>query len=272
MQLTGSRFTDATAMIGNDLATLPDFPAEIRAPAGTPHGVSAFQIHFASRDILTPGDNPNVLVAMNPAALITNVGTLEKGGTVIVNEDGFTDHNVRKAGYESNPLEDGSLDDYQIFRVPMTSMTVRATEGIDDITARDAARRKNVFALGLVSWTYGRPTEPTVAWIEKKFADMPAVGAANLAALRAGHNFGETAELLAVHDQVDAAPAAPGIYRNVNGTQALAYGLVAAAVQSGLGLATRAIRSRRPPSCCTRCRATTGSGCARSRRRMRSRP
>ena len=236
MQLTGSRFTDATAMVGNDLATLPDFPAEIRAPAGTPHGVSAFQIHFASRDILTPGDHPNVLVAMNPAALITNVGTLEKGGTVIVNEDGFTDHNVRKAGYGSNPLEDGSLDDYQIFRVPMTSMTVRATEGIDDITARDAARCKNVFALGLVSWMYGRPTEPTVAWIEKKFADIPAVGAANLAAFRAGYNFGETAELLAVHYEVDAAPALPGTYRNVNGTQALAYGLVAAAVQSGLGL------------------------------------
>jgi len=236
MQLTGSRFTDATAVVGNDLATLPDFPAEIRAPAGTPHGVSAFQIHFASRDILTPGDHPNVLVAMNPAALITNVGTLEKGGTVIVNEDGFTDHNLRKAGYESNPLEDGSLDDYQIFRVPMTSMTVRATNGIDEISARDAARCKNVFALGLVSWMYGRPTEPTVNWIEKKFADAPAVGAANLAAFRAGYNFGETAELLAVHYEVDAAPAPPGIYRNVNGTQALAYGLVAAAVQSGLGL------------------------------------
>jgi len=236
MQLTGSRFTDATAMVGNDLATLPDFPAEIRAPAGTPHGVSAFQIHFASRDILTPGDHPNVLVAMNPAALITNVGTLEKGGTVIVNEDGFTDHNLRKAGYEANPLEDGSLDDYQIFRVPMTSMTVRATDGIEGISARDAARCKNVFALGLVSWMYGRPTEPTVAWIEKKFADAPAVGAANLAAFRAGYNFGETAELLAVHYEVDAAPAPPGTYRNVNGTQALAYGLVAAAVQSGLGL------------------------------------
>jgi 2-oxoglutarate/2-oxoacid ferredoxin oxidoreductase subunit alpha len=236
MQLTGSRFTDATAVVGNDLATLPDFPAEIRAPAGTPHGVSAFQIHFASRDILTPGDHPNVLVAMNAAALITNVGTLEKGGIVIVNEDGFSDHNVRKAGYESNPLEDGSLDDYQVFRVPMTSMTVRATEGIDDISARDAARCKNVFALGLVSWMYGRPTEPTVAWIEKKFADAPAVGAANLAAFRAGYNFGETAELLAVHYEVDAAPAPPGTYRNVNGTQALAYGLVAAAVQSGLGL------------------------------------
>jgi 2-oxoglutarate/2-oxoacid ferredoxin oxidoreductase subunit alpha len=236
MQLTGSRFTDATAVVGNDLATLPDFPAEIRAPAGTPHGVSAFQIHFASRDILTPGDHPNVLVAMNPAALITNVGTLEKGGTVIVNEDGFTDHNVKKAGYESNPLEDGALDDYQLFRVPMTSMTVRATEGIDDITPRDAARCKNLFALGLVSWMYGRPTEPTVDWIGRKFAGTPAVGAANLAAFRAGYNFGETAELLAVHYEVDAAPAPPGTYRNVNGTQALAYGLVAAAVQSGLGL------------------------------------
>src|SRR5215210_5414263 len=236
MQLTGTRFTDATAVVGNDLATLPDFPAEIRAPAGTPHGVSAFQIHFASRDILTPGDHPNVLVAMNPAALITNVGTVEKGGTVIVNEDGFTDTNLRKAGYEANPLEDGSLDDYQLFRVPMTSMTVRATEGIDEISSRDAARCKNVFALGLVSWMYGRPTEPTVAWIEKKFVDAPGLAAANLAAFRAGYNFGETAELLAVHYEVDAAPAPPGTYRNVNGTQALALGLIAASVRSGLGL------------------------------------
>ena len=236
MQLTGSRFTDATAVVGNDLATLPDFPAEIRAPAGTPHGVSAFQIHFASRDILTPGDHPNVLVAMNPAALITNVGTLEKGGTVIVNEDGFTDHNLRKAGYESNPLEDESLDDYSVFRVPMTSMTVRATEEIDGITPRDAARCKNLFALGLVSWMYGRPTEPTVAWVEAKFADKPQLAAANLAAFRAGYNFGETAELLAVHYEVDPAPAAPGTYRNVNGAQAMAYGLIAASIQSGLPL------------------------------------
>jgi 2-oxoglutarate ferredoxin oxidoreductase subunit alpha len=236
MQLTGSRFTDATAVVGNDLATLPDFPAEIRAPAGTPHGVSAFQIHFASRDILTPGDHPNVLVAMNPAALITQLGAVEKGGTVIVNEDGFTDHNLRKAGYTANPLEDGSLDEYQVFRVPMTSMTVRATESIDDITSRDAARCKNLFALGLVSWMYGRPTEPTVSWIEKKFADRPPVRDANLGAFRAGYNFGETAELLAVHYEVEPAPAPPGTYRNVNGTQALAYGLIAAGVRSGLGL------------------------------------
>jgi 2-oxoglutarate ferredoxin oxidoreductase subunit alpha len=236
MQLTGSRFTDATAVVGNDLATLPDFPAEIRAPAGTPHGVSAFQIHFASRDILTPGDHPNVLVAMNPAALITQLGAVEKGGTVIVNEDGFTAHNLRKAGYASNPLEDDSLDDYQVFRVPMTSMTVRATEEIEGITPRDAQRCKNLFALGLVSWMYGRPTEPSVEWIEKKFEDVPPVREANLAAFRAGYNFGETAELLAVHYEVDPAPAPPGTYRNVNGTQALALGLIAASVQSGLQL------------------------------------
>jgi 2-oxoglutarate ferredoxin oxidoreductase subunit alpha len=236
MQLTGSRFTDATAVVGNDLATLPDFPAEIRAPAGTPHGVSAFQIHFASRDILTPGDHPNVLVAMNPAALITNVGTLEKGGTIIVNEDGFTDHNLRKAGYRSNPLEDGSLDEYQVFRVPMTTMTVRATEGIEGVTSRDAARSKNLFALGLVSWMYGRPTEPTVKWLRWKFSDRPPLRDANLAAFRAGYNFGETAELLAVHYEVDAAPAPPGTYRNINGTTALAFGLIAASVQSGLQL------------------------------------
>jgi 2-oxoglutarate ferredoxin oxidoreductase subunit alpha len=236
MQLTGSRFTDATALVGNDLATLPDFPAEIRAPAGTPHGVSAFQIHFASRDILTPGDYPNVLVAMNPAALITQVGALEPGGTIIVNEDGFTDHNLRKAGYEQNPLDDGSLDDYQVFRVPMTSMTVRATEEIEGVSSRDAARSKNLFALGLVSWMYGRPTEPTVKWIEQKFSDREPVKQANLGAFRAGYNFGETAELVGVQYEVDAAPAPPGTYRNINGTQALALGLIAASVQSGLQL------------------------------------
>src|SRR3954449_6628626 len=187
MQLVGSRFTDATAVVGNDLATLPDFSAEIRAPAGTPHGVSAFQIHFASRDILTPGDHPNVLVAMNPAALITQVGSLEGGGTIIVNEDGFTDPNLKKAGYEANPLEDDSLDDFQLFRVPMTTMTVRATEDIEGITARDAARCKNLFALGLVSWMYGRPTDPTIKWVEKKFDDKPPLRDANLAAFRAGY-------------------------------------------------------------------------------------
>jgi 2-oxoglutarate/2-oxoacid ferredoxin oxidoreductase subunit alpha len=234
MQLAGSRFADATAMFGNDLATLPDFPAEIRAPAGTLHGVSAFQIHFASRDILTPGDHPNVLVAMNPAALKTNLGALEKGGTIVANEDAFSDNNLRKAGYAANPLEDGSLDDYQLFRVPMTTMTVRATEGIDGIMAKDQQRTKNVFALGLLSWMYGRPTEITVEWIEKKFAGKPGIRDANLNAFRAGYNFGETAELLAVHYEVKPAPADPGTYRNLNGTSATAMGLIAASVKSGL--------------------------------------
>ena len=197
MQLTGDRFTSETALFGNDLSTLPDFPAEIRAPAGTLAGVSAFQIHFASRDILTPGDNPTVLVAMNPAALITNVGALEKGGTLLINEDAFTDHNLKKAGYDSDPLEDDTLDGYQVFRVPMTSMTVRATEGIEGVSSKDASRSKNLFALGLVSWMYGRPTQPSVDWVEKKFADDPPVRDANLAAFRAGYNFGETAELVA---------------------------------------------------------------------------
>jgi 2-oxoglutarate/2-oxoacid ferredoxin oxidoreductase subunit alpha len=236
MQLAGNRFSAATALIGNDLVTLPDFPAEIRAPAGSLAGVSAFQIHFASRDILTPGGQPNVLVAMNPAALKVNLPELERGGIVLVNEDGFTDANLRKADYAANPLDDGTLDDYQVFRVPMTSMTVRATEAIDGITARDAARSKNLFALGLVSWMYSRPTDVTIRWVEEKFASRPNVREANLAAFKAGYNFGETAELLQVHYEVKPAPAEPGTYRGVNGTTASALGLIAASVRSGLPL------------------------------------
>jgi len=236
IQLAGDRFAAATALIGNDLVTLPDFPAEIRAPAGTLAGVSAFQIHFASREILTPGGRPNVLVAMNPAALRVNIGELERGGILVVNEDGFTEHNLRKAGYDANPLEDGTLDDYQVFRVPMTSMTVRATEDVDGLTSREAARSKNFFALGLVSWMYSRPTDVTLHWIERKFAKSAQVREANLAAFRAGYNFGETAELLQVHYEVKAAPAQPGTYRGVNGTTAAALGLIAASVRSGLPL------------------------------------
>jgi 2-oxoglutarate/2-oxoacid ferredoxin oxidoreductase subunit alpha len=236
MQLAGTRFSAATAVIGNDLVTLPDFPAEIRAPAGSLAGVSAFQIHFASRDILTPGGQPNVLVAMNPAALKVNLPELEGGGIVVANEDGFTDANLRKADYDANPLEDGTLDDYQVFRVPMTSMTVRATEGIDGVSSRDAARSKNLFALGLVSWMYSRPTEVTRRWIEEKFASKPQIKDANLAAFKAGYNFGETAELLQVHYEVKPAPAEPGTYRGVNGTTAAALGLISASVRSGLPL------------------------------------
>ncbi len=161
MQLAGSRFTDATAVSGNDLATLPNFPAEIRAPAGTLAGVSAFQIHFASRDILTPGDAPNVLVAMNPAALKANLAEVERGATIIVNEDAFTKRNLEKAGYDSNPLEDGSLSAFRVHRIPMTTLTMRAVEGIEDASTRDAGRAKNLFALGVLSWLYGRPTDVT---------------------------------------------------------------------------------------------------------------
>ncbi len=234
MQLVGARFTAATAQIGNDLSTLPDFPAEIRAPAGTPHGVSAFQIHFASRDILTPGDHPNTLVAMNPAALKANLSALETGGMVIVNEDAFTANNLRKAGYETDPLNDGTLDSYQMFRVPMTSMTTRATEEIEALKPAEAQRTKNIFALGLVSWMYGRPIEATLAWLETKFAKQPPIRDANLAAFKAGYNFGETAELAATPIKIEPAPMLPGEYRNVDGTQALALGLIAASVKSGL--------------------------------------
>src|SRR6266540_1079516 len=230
MQLTGDRFTNATAILGNDLATLPDFPAEIRAPAGTVHGVSALQIQFASEDITTPGDHPNV-----PAALKADLHLLQKGGTVIVNEDSFLQRNVEKAGFSSNPLEDGTLEGYQVYKVPMTSITVRAVEELG-LTRKEAERSKNMFALGLVSWMYGRPIDVTLNWLQKKFGDKPQVFDANAAAFKAGYNFGETTELFATSYVVKAAPAKPGTYRNISGATALAWGLVAAAERSGLRL------------------------------------
>jgi 2-oxoglutarate ferredoxin oxidoreductase subunit alpha len=237
MQLTGSRFTDATAVVGNDLATLPNFPAEIRAPAGTLAGVSAFQIHFASRDILTPGDHPDVLVAMNPAALKANLAEMPRGATLIVNEDAFTKRNFDKAGYPGNPLEDGSLAAYRVHRIPMSTLTARAVEAVDGASTREASRAKNLFALGVLSWLYGRPTDVTQRWIEKRFARTPTVAAANLAAFNAGWSFGETTELLDVQYRVrPATDVAPGVYRNVNGTTALSLGLIAAGARSGLSL------------------------------------
>ncbi|HEX6666420.1 MAG TPA: 2-oxoacid:acceptor oxidoreductase subunit alpha [Solirubrobacterales bacterium] len=236
MQLVGDRFTAATAHVGNDLSTLPDFPAEIRAPAGTPGGVSAFQIHFASRDILTPGDHPNTLVAMNPAALKAHLAALEAGGTLILNEDAFTDANLRKAGYAENPLEDGTIEDYQCFKVPMTTLTTRAAEGIENLKPAEAQRTKNLFALGLISWMYGRPGKETISWLEGKFASKPAIMEANIAAFKAGYNFGETAEITATPVEVAPAPLEPGEYRNINGANAMAMGLIAASVRSGLQL------------------------------------
>src|SRR4051795_1951373 len=188
-QPAGSRFTDATAVFGNDLATLPDFPAEIRAPAGTVAGGSAFQIHFASRDILTPRDAPDVLVAMNPAALKANLGLMRRGSTILVNEDAFSVRAVQKAGYETNPLEDGTLDPFTVKRVPMSSLTQRAVGMVQGATSRDAQKAKNLFALGVLSWLYDRPTEVTERWIRAKFKGAPAVMEANLAAFRAGWSF-----------------------------------------------------------------------------------
>jgi 2-oxoglutarate ferredoxin oxidoreductase subunit alpha len=235
MQLTGDRFTSETAAFGNDLSTLPNFPAEIRAPAGTLPGVSSFQLHFADHDIMTPGDAPDVLVAMNPAALRANVGDLPAGATVIVNTDEFTTRSLAKAGYATNPLEDGSLAAYQVQAVPLTSTTVRALAEFD-VSKKDAERSKNMFALGLLSWMYHRPTEGTIRFLEQKFARKPEVAAANVAAFRAGYNYGDTTEAFAVSYEVKPAPLPPGTYRNISGNQALAYGLVAAAVRSGLPL------------------------------------
>ncbi|MGH3102542.1 MAG: 2-oxoacid:acceptor oxidoreductase subunit alpha [Gaiellaceae bacterium] len=232
MQLTGDRFTSETAVLGNDLSTLPDFPAEIRAPAGSLPGVSGFQLHFADHDILTPGDAPNVLVAMNPAALRTNVSDLPKGGTLIVNKDAFNDRNLRKAGYTVNPLEDGSLDDFNVHEVALTSMTVEALKGVE-VTPREAERSKNMFALGLMSWLYGRPTEGTVAFLERKFATRPEIVQANVTAFKAGYAFGETSEGFAVSYEVRPARLRPGVYRQITDNTALAYGLIAASVKSG---------------------------------------
>jgi 2-oxoglutarate ferredoxin oxidoreductase subunit alpha len=235
MQLTGGQFTSETALLGNDLSTFPDFPAEIRAPAGSLPGVSGFQLHFADHDILTPGDRPDVLVAMNPAALKTNLKDLVKGGTLIVNRDAFTERNLDKAGYSANPLEDGSLGDFQVHDVPLTTMTIEALKEID-VTKREAERAKNMFALGLMSWLFNRPTESTLAFLDKKFVKAPNIRDANVKAFHAGYAFGETTEAFAVSYEVKPATLAPGTYRNITGNQALAYGLVAASKLSGLPL------------------------------------
>jgi 2-oxoglutarate ferredoxin oxidoreductase subunit alpha len=236
MQLTGSQFTSETALLGNDISTLPDFPAEIRAPAGSLPGVSGFQLHFADHDILTPGDAPNVLVAMNPAALKTNIKDLPRGGTLIVNSDAFNERNLQKAGYAANPLEDGSLDEYQLHPVPLTTLTVGALKGIEGVTPREAERSKNMFALGLMSWLYGRAVDATIDFLNTKFAKRPEIAQANVKAIQAGYAFGETTETFAVHYEVKPAKLAPGTYRNITGNQALSYGLIAASKLSGLPL------------------------------------
>jgi 2-oxoglutarate ferredoxin oxidoreductase subunit alpha len=235
MQLTGDRFTSETAEFGNDLSTLPNFPAEIRAPTGTLPGVSSFQLHFADHDIMTPGDAPNVLVAMNPAALKANIGDVPLGADVIANSDEFTARACQRVGYPGNPLDDGTLTDYKVTAVPLTSMTVEALKDFA-LSKKEAERAKNMFALGLLSWMYNRPTESTIAFLERKFAKAPEVARANIAAFHAGYNFGETTEAFSVSYEVKPAAMKPGVYRNISGNLALAYGLIAAAKATGLPL------------------------------------
>jgi 2-oxoglutarate/2-oxoacid ferredoxin oxidoreductase subunit alpha len=235
MQLTGNRFTSETASFGNDLSTLPNFPAEIRAPTGTLPGVSSFQLHFADHDIMTPGDAPDVLVVMNPAALKANISDLPGGGLLIADSDEFTPRNLAKVGYATNPLEDGSLEGWQLVPVPLTSMT---TEALKDsgLGKKEAERSKNMFTLGLLSWMYHRPTEGTVRFLERQFRRKPEIAAANIAAFRAGYYYGETTEAFAVSYEIKPAPMTPGTYRNMSGNQALSLGLVAAGQRSGLPL------------------------------------
>ncbi|MFH9468198.1 2-oxoacid:acceptor oxidoreductase subunit alpha [Streptomyces clavifer] len=237
MQLTGDRFTSETASFGNDLSTLPNFPAEIRAPAGTLPGVSSFQLHFADHDILTPGDAPNVLVAMNPAALKANIADVPRGADIIVNTDEFTKRPMAKVGYETSPLEDGSLDAYNVHPVPLTTLTIEALKEFG-LSRKEAERSKNMFALGLLSWMYNRPTEGTEKFLRSKFAKKPVIAEANVAAFRAGWNFGETTEDFAVSYEVAPASQAfpTGTYRNISGNLALSYGLIAAGRQADLPL------------------------------------
>ncbi len=232
MQLAGMQLTNTSALLGNDVATFPDYPAEIRAPRGTLAGVSGFQVHFADSDIFTPGDQLNALVAMNPAALKTNIADLEPGGILIVNEDAFDKKSLQQAGYETNPLEDGTLSDYQLFKVPITKLT-RAAVAELGLSTKEADRCKNFFAMGLVYWLFERSMEPTVRFIKSKFGSKPVIAEANLRALQAGWNYGETTDAFISRFKVDRAKLPPGTYRNVTGNQSLAWGLIAAADRSG---------------------------------------
>ncbi|HEY3087778.1 MAG TPA: 2-oxoacid:acceptor oxidoreductase subunit alpha [Jatrophihabitantaceae bacterium] len=235
MQLTGDRFTQETAAFGNDLSTLPNFPAEIRAPAGTLPGVSSFQLHFADHDILTPGDRPDVLVAMNPAALKANLGDLPRGGTIIVDTHDFTERALARVGWKSNPLDDDTLDGFAVHAVDLTQLTLDALAGTE-LSRKDAGRSKNMFALGLLSWMYSRPVEGTLRFLRQKFANKPTIAEANVTAFKAGWNYGETTEAFGVHYEVKPAALPPGTYRNITGNTALAYGLLTASNRSGLPL------------------------------------
>jgi len=234
MQITGSQFTNTAALVGNDLATFPDYPAEIRAPAGTLPGVSGFQVNFASKEIYTPGDEPDVLVAMNPAALKVNLKDLPRNGILVVDTDAFDARNLQKAGYAKNPLEDGSLAGFRLFAVPLTSLTEKALREIESLTTKEKRRCKNFYALGMMYWLYSRSMDATLRWLEKKFSKKPDIAKANVTALRAGYAYCDASEEFQVRYEVAPAPSEPGTYKNVNGNDALALGLVAASVRAGL--------------------------------------
>lgn len=235
MQLAGTQFTNTSALVGNDISTFPDFPAEIRAPVGTTYGVSGFQLHFSSEDIQTPGDSPNVLVAMNPAALKTNLNELKPGAVIIVNINSFDAKNLKLAGYQTNPLEDNSLDGFEVIEVPLSDLSSTALEN-SGLSAKEIARSKNFFALGMMYWLYSRPIEPTLEWIKVKFKSSPLIAAANEKVLKAGYYFGETTELFTTRYKVEPAKLSKGTYRNISGNEALALGFVTASVKSGLPL------------------------------------
>jgi 2-oxoglutarate ferredoxin oxidoreductase subunit alpha len=233
MQLTGTQFTNTSAVFGNDVSTMPDFPAEIRAPAGTLAGVSGFQVHFSREDILTPGDAPEVLVAMNPAALKATLSELQPGGTIIVNTDAFSSGNLRKAGYEESPLEDGSLRSYQVIEIPLTSLNREALKVVDGLSTKDKDRSQNFFALGIAFWMFDRPLETTLEWLNKKFGNKPEVVQANTIALQSGYNFGDTTRTFQQRYRIQPAVMSPGTYRKVTGNEAIAMGLVTAAQKMG---------------------------------------
>src|SRR6266542_1331142 len=233
MQLTGTQFTNTSAVVGNDISTLPDFPAEIRAPAGSLPGVSGFQLNFSSQDIKTPGDQPNVLVAMNPAALRVNLQDLEEGGTIIVNTDSFTSENLKYANYASNPLEDGALAGYRVHKLPITTLNMNALKGNVELSRKEIDRCKNFFALGVLYWLYDRPLENTLGWIKSKFAKNPELAKANEIALKTGYNFADTTELFTTHYTIKKAKIAPGKYRKITGNEATAIGFIAASQLAG---------------------------------------
>ena len=269
MQLTGDRFTSVSASFGNDLSTFPDFPAEIRAPAGTVNGVSSFQVQISDHDITTPGDEPTVLIAMNPAALKADLQRLEQGGTLIVNTDAFDERNLEKAEYASNPLDDGTVTGYRVLRVPMTSLTKDACEP-HGVKPRDAERSKNFFALGLVSFMYSRPTEPTLEWISQKFAKNEQVVAANTAAFKAGFNFGETTEMVGQRYEVKPTTLPSGEYTSITGNTALSWGLIAAGQLADLPVTLGSYPITPASDICMNSRSTKTLASEPFKQRMRS--